>query len=203
ALLIDIGSTTTDIVPLNDGKPIPRGLTDFDRLRRRELVYTGVRRTPVCALLGEAVAAELFATTLDAHLALGYVTEDAADMGTADGRPATRPAAHARLARMLGADSEACTEEDTRRLAEAVHERQMSLIRTALTQVMAQLPGMPRTVVLSGSGEFLGRELLATAGEFADLRVVSLGEHLGPVISQAACAYAVAVLAAERFVERR
>src|SRR5205807_39982 len=52
ALLIDIGSTTTDIVPLRDGCPVPVGRTDRDRLRSGELVYTGVRRTPVCAVLG-------------------------------------------------------------------------------------------------------------------------------------------------------
>ncbi len=44
ALVIDIGSTTTDIVPLSDGKPIPQGRTDAERLRLGELVYTGVQR---------------------------------------------------------------------------------------------------------------------------------------------------------------
>ncbi|HZU35347.1 MAG TPA: hydantoinase/oxoprolinase family protein, partial [Gemmataceae bacterium] len=52
ALVIDIGSTTTDIVPLVQGRPVPRGRTDPERLRTNELVYTGVRRTPLCALLG-------------------------------------------------------------------------------------------------------------------------------------------------------
>src|SRR5262249_61046309 len=53
ALLIDVGSTTTDIVPLLDGRPVPRGRTDMARLRCDELAYTGVVRTPLCALLGE------------------------------------------------------------------------------------------------------------------------------------------------------
>src|SRR5436305_12355644 len=42
AKLIDVGSTTTDLVPLTGGAPRPRGLTDPDRLATRELVYTGV-----------------------------------------------------------------------------------------------------------------------------------------------------------------
>src|SRR5262249_28582161 len=62
ALLIDVGSTTTDIVPLCDGRPVPRGRTDPERLGCGELLYTGVRRTPLCALLGATAAAELFAT---------------------------------------------------------------------------------------------------------------------------------------------
>src|SRR5262249_47274816 len=45
AALVDIGSTTTDVVPLHDGRPVPRGRTDRERLRCQELVYTGVRRT--------------------------------------------------------------------------------------------------------------------------------------------------------------
>src|SRR3954471_10934101 len=39
ALLIDTGSTTTDIVPILDHRPVPAGLTDPDRLRSGELVY--------------------------------------------------------------------------------------------------------------------------------------------------------------------
>src|SRR5262249_41491473 len=109
ALLVDAGSTTTDIVPLHDGRPAPRGWTDPDRLRCRELVYSGVRRTPLCALMGGEGAAELFATTLDVYLVLGLIAEDAVDCRTADGRPATRVAAHGRLARMLCADTETLT----------------------------------------------------------------------------------------------
>src|SRR5439155_7160554 len=98
ALLIDLGSTTTDIIPLHDGRPIPRGRTDPDRLASREWVYTGVRRTPVCALLGGEGAAELFATTGDVYLLLEELPPDANDRHTADGRPATIEGAHARLA---------------------------------------------------------------------------------------------------------
>src|SRR5207245_1315601 len=125
ALLIDVGSTTTDIVPLVDGKPVPRGRTDPERLKCGELVYTGVRRTPLCALLGTSVAAELFATSLDTYVILGHPAEDAADHGTADGRPATLKAARARLARMLGADWESFTENDAKALARQARDRQI------------------------------------------------------------------------------
>ena len=73
ALLLDVGTTTTDIIPLSAGIPVPAGLTDRERLISGELVYSGVRRTPLCALVRSLpyrgaecpVAAELFATTLD------------------------------------------------------------------------------------------------------------------------------------------
>jgi probable H4MPT-linked C1 transfer pathway protein len=196
-LVLDVGSTTTDIVPLSAGRPMPRGRTDPERLRSRELVYTGVRRTPLCALLGGA-AAEWFATTLDAYLVLGSLPENADDLGTADGRPATRPAAHARLARMLCADIETCSEDETRKLALRASQRQIHLLHKALEHVAAALPGPLQTVVLAGSGEFLARALLKMHPVSSGTRVVSLEELLGPEISQAACAYALAVLAAEQ-----
>jgi probable H4MPT-linked C1 transfer pathway protein len=198
SLVIDIGSTTTDVVPLLNGKPVPRGFNDADRLRARELVYTGVRRTPVCALLGSEVTAELFATTLDAYLVLGNIMEDDTDCDTADGRPATKPAAHARLARMLGADPESCPEEHTRGLASAVRWRQIHVVRQAVDHVTDLLPEPLLQIILAGAGEFLAREVLQLAGEFL-VPPISLAEKLGPEVSSCACAYAVAVLAAERF----
>ncbi len=117
ALLIDLGSTTCDIIPLVGGLPMPTGRTDVERLMSRELVYTGVRRTPVMAVSpsvpfrGESVplAAELFATMLDVYLLTGEIAEDADDTNTANGRPATVDAAWDRIARSLCCDRSECT----------------------------------------------------------------------------------------------
>ena len=106
AILIDIGSTTTDIVGLVDGVPVPTGRTDRTRLECGELVYCGVRRTPLCALFGLEKAAEFFATTEDVYLTLGDLPEEPHRTDTADGRPVT-PGACASLgwlARMECAD---------------------------------------------------------------------------------------------------
>ncbi len=97
-VLIDIGSTTTDLIPLENARAIPVGRTDTQRLQSGELVYLGTRRTPLCALAATlrfrdvptGLAAELFATTLDVFLTLGDIPEDQNDRDTADGRPATR-----------------------------------------------------------------------------------------------------------------
>ncbi|OAI47861.1 hypothetical protein AYO44_08760 [Planctomycetaceae bacterium SCGC AG-212-F19] len=202
ALLVDIGSTTTDIIPLKDGAPVPRGRTDADRLRHHELIYTGVRRTPVCALLGAEGAAELFATTHDVYLVLGKVPDDASDRDTADGRPATRPLAHARLARMICADLETSTEADRRALALRICNRQALLIRQAIECMAREMNAPLAGLILSGSGEFLARAALELAWEQAPRvpppdRIISLADRLGPSISAAACAHALAVLASE------
>ncbi len=154
ALLIDIGSTTTDIVPLHDGRPVPQGRTDSQRLRSGELVYTGVRRTPLCAIMGQEGAAELFATTLDAYLVIGSIAEDSDDHNTADGRPATKAAAHARLARMMCADLETSTKEEREKLANRILLKQVNMLQFAVERVCGLLQEPPRTVVLAGEGEF-------------------------------------------------
>jgi probable H4MPT-linked C1 transfer pathway protein len=199
ALLLDVGSTTTDIIPIAGGQPVPRGRTDPERLASGELVYTGARRTPVCAVLHEAVAAELFATTLDAYLCLGWTPEAADDRDTADGRPATRRHAHARLARMMGADADTVTTAETEKLAQRVYQAQARLITAGLDRVLGYLPGPAECVIVAGSGTFLASRVLAAwcppAGKPG--RVLDLGDSLSPALSTAACAYAVAVLAAE------
>lgn len=195
ALLIDIGSTTTDIIPLRDGVPVPHGRSDPDRLRHHELVYTGVLRTPVCSLLGTAGAAELFATMQDVYLVLGKLAEDASNLRTADGRPATQAAAHARLARMICADLETSTPTERLQLARLLEQRQAEAIRHALDQVAGELPPPLDAVVLAGCGEFLARQVLDLEPKLVVGRIISLAEEWGPVRSQAACAHALVLLA--------
>jgi len=193
-LLIDTGSTTTDIVYLNRGRPEPRGLTDPERLAAGELVYTGVRRTPICAVLGMQVAAEFFATMLDAYLYAGLVPENAADRDSADGRPAICTHARARLARMRCADAETFSDEQTHEFAQLALRTQWRTVEQALEQVVEKKPAIDRFVV-AGSGEILGRSVCARHRSWSALPLTSLAELVGAELSAAACAYAVAMLA--------
>jgi probable H4MPT-linked C1 transfer pathway protein len=205
-VLVDIGSTTSDIIPLMDGTPEPRGRTDPARLESGELVYTGTRRTPLYALAKDRrqLAPELFATSLDVYLALGLIADNPADCDTADGRPATRDHAHARLSRMFCGDPESISRERTERLARECLAVQLDALEWAARQVLSRLRDvegcgrrLPVTFLLSGSGEFLARQLVERLPDGAD-QVDSLGDRLGPELSACAPAYAVAVLAAER-----
>jgi probable H4MPT-linked C1 transfer pathway protein len=198
ALVVDVGSTTTDIVPLFDGRPVPQGRTDPERLRYRELIYTGVRRTPLCALMGLEGAAELFATTQDVYLILGDLAEDESDRGTADGRPATRTAALSRLARMRCADAETGVESEALALARELADRQLRWIVRGLQASAVRLGGAPGAVVTAGAGEFLARAAARRAPALAAARSVSISQELGPAASQAACAYGLMVLAGEQ-----
>jgi probable H4MPT-linked C1 transfer pathway protein len=206
ALLIDLGSTTADVIPLDPSGPIAAGLNDPERLASGELVYTGVERTPLCALIRSLpwqshdcpVAAELFATTADAYLMLGELPEEPENCDTADGRPRTWPHALARLARMVCTDADSFTAEDACQAAATVRETQLELLQAAVDKVVTRLGAPPKTVITSGHGEFLLRHLLARLPWHAD--VLSLTEELGPAVSRCAPAHALAVLARERKV---
>jgi probable H4MPT-linked C1 transfer pathway protein len=114
ALLLDVGSTTTDIVPLWNGQPTPHDRDDPGRLRSGELVYTGVRRTPLCALLAGEGAAEVFATTLDAYLLQGELAGIP--------RTRTRPMAGPRRAPPPRPASRGCSAPTSRRRARRIAE---------------------------------------------------------------------------------
>ena len=62
ALLIDMGSTTTDIIPIVAGAVAARGYTDAERLATRELAYGGLVRS--LAFLSANRAAVSFSCTV-------------------------------------------------------------------------------------------------------------------------------------------
>ncbi|MDY3555998.1 hydantoinase/oxoprolinase family protein [Gemmata sp. JC717] len=199
ALLLDIGSTTSDLIPLDHGVPSTYGTTDWDRLQMRELVYVGVRRTPVCAVMPDRTCAELFATTEDVYTILGLLPEEPENRETADGRPQTTEYALARLARMLGADREQLTDDHLIHFATRVHAEARRRLTEACRAVYydQQSPPELHRVIVSGAGEFLARQVAQNAFPELGDRLLSLNDQLGPEVSACAPAYAVAVLATE------
>ncbi|QEG40098.1 hydantoinase/oxoprolinase family protein [Roseimaritima ulvae] len=197
ALLIDIGSTTCDIIPLQSGRVGTDSKSDFDRLVAGELLYLGIGRTPVCAVVDHLtfegrnvpVMNELFATTGDCALMLGIEAEDFldTDTDTADGKPRSRTAATARLARMIGLDRRRFTEQHavgcSRQVLQAVQQRVAAAVAAAPTQ---------QTWILSGHGQALLSDTAPAGVEVIDLR-----ERLGESLSRVAPAYAVAQLQAQ------
>lgn len=113
ALFVDMGSTTTDLIPVVGGKAKTQGYSDASRLANGELVYAGVVRSYLMSSGIKLVPFggrwvplmnEWFAATCDVYRLLGELPEDADVMETADGREKTVAASQARLARMLGYD---------------------------------------------------------------------------------------------------
>jgi probable H4MPT-linked C1 transfer pathway protein len=205
AILIDIGTTSTDIIPIVAGQVAARGRTDPARLSTGELVYTGAVRTPVEAIVRDVplwggratVAAEAFATVGDAHVWLGTLSPHDYTAPTSDHRPVTREAAGERLARVVCGDRDMLDETAIEAIARAVVEAQADQVVTGIGLVRTAFPGLD-TAVVTGLGEFIAADAARRAG----LDVVSLAAHWGSA-ARVAPAAAVGWLLAEQLGETR
>jgi len=172
ALFIDLGSTTTDVIPIVAGKVVARGYTDSQRLAAGELVYTGLVRGFVMATAGRAplrgtwtpLINENFATMADVHRILGTLPAGADLMATADGREKTIEASRARLARMLGSDASDADDETWTLLARWFAEAQMRAIADAATLVMSSGALASATVIAAGIGLTVIEEIARRLG---------------------------------------
>lgn len=171
ALMVDVGSTTVDVVPIAAGRVIAAGRSDLDRLLAGELVYTGALRTNLAAIAPEVpvpggscpVASELFAISADVHLILGHLAPAEYTCPTPDGRPATVEFARERVARLVCADAEQLAVEEIDAIAAFLHAEQVRRIEAAVQRVGARLEGDPAVIPL-GSGAFLAREAAKRLG---------------------------------------
>jgi (4-(4-[2-(gamma-L-glutamylamino)ethyl]phenoxymethyl)furan-2-yl)methanamine synthase len=181
-LLVDIGSTTTDILPIVGGAVRCEGFSDETRMILDELVYTGVTRTPVMVLAKsvpfagqrQRLMAEYFATAADVHRLTGELPEDADQHDTADGRGKSPEESAARLARMLGRDLASADMAAWQQLAHYLAECQRRLVQDAMNRVVSRglLPEVA-PVIGAGVGRFLlveiARRLKRPYRDFADL----------------------------------
>ena len=164
ALLIDVGSTTADVIPIAAGRIAASGRNDLERLLAGELVYTGALRTNLAAIAARVpvrggwcpVASELFAISGDVHLVLGHL--EAYDGPTPDGRPATVEFARERIARLVCSDVDQLEDAEIDAIAAYLHGEQVRRIEEAARRQ----PDAP--VVAAGSGAFLAREVAARLG---------------------------------------
>ena len=194
-ILIDIGSTTADLIPLRNGQPEAQGLTDTQRLQSGELVYVGVRRTPIMALatvlphrgVPTGLAAELFASTLDIYVTLGDIPSDPTDDGTADGRPATPEASRDRLARMVAADRNDFTTDDAIQLAKAADEALLARLLLSAERACVNSVGRPSSRSFADQ-VILWRDDWRPCSSHQASRSSLFDEAWGPLASQAGCA---------------
>jgi probable H4MPT-linked C1 transfer pathway protein len=150
AVLIDMGSTTPDIIPIVNGRPGPRGLTDGERLATGELVYSGLTRTDVSNVARTAkfrghkqrLAAGGFATMADVRRILGELPDGIDQHETADKRGKSLPESLARFARSrcFGRDRIDADLQDWREAATIVEFKQMEEIRMAFALARGLTP---------------------------------------------------------------
>ena len=197
SILIDTGTTTTDVIPIVDGSVAARGTTDPGRLASGELVYTGALRTPVEAIVPHVplgnetagVSAECFALAGDVYVWRGELSPEDYTVPTPDARPATREFARERIARIVCADREMLDDASISRIADAVAASQSASIARAIRNVRDRYPSL-HTAVVTGLGVFIAERAARDAG----LTPIPLAVAIGEAAARSAPAAAVALL---------
>lgn len=205
-LLVDAGTTTTDLIPIKAGKVAVRGATDAERLTEGELLYTGVVRTPVMAVAHSApfrgrvqkIAAERFATMADVWRLAGDLPDDADPYPAADQRGKSPGESAVRLARMLGRDASEAELAEWIALARYFADCQLAEIEhTARNLAERDALSPDASVIGAGCGRFIARRLAERLGrpylDFGDL--IDAPPETREMAARCAPAVAVALLA--------
>jgi probable H4MPT-linked C1 transfer pathway protein len=202
AIFVDLGSTTTDVIPIAGGE-IKAKRTDLKRLKNGDLIYSGVQRTNVATLLksvtiGEEcpVSSELFAITADAYLVLGYITEEDYSCESPDSyafvdreeAEKSRVSAMRRLARVVCSDLEELGEDNTVSIAAQVMRAQVDELAASLKWMREKY--RLEQVVSAGIGDFIVKE----AADSLNIPFLALSARYGKKIAATFPAYAVAKL---------
>jgi probable H4MPT-linked C1 transfer pathway protein len=206
-IVVDVGSTTTSIIPVINGKIAAEGRTDLEKLQNGELVYSGSLRTNVAAIVDgipvrgrvARVSSELFAQSGDVHLILGNIGEEEYTAETCDGRGKTRGEAMARLARVVCADTDILTEQEITAMAKFVYHKQVEQITGGLKQVYERIKKLLKKnirIVVTGLGRnFLARKATENAG-FKD--IINIEEYLGADAAVVSPSVGVALMLASK-----
>ncbi|KUO65946.1 MAG: hypothetical protein APF84_01415 [Gracilibacter sp. BRH_c7a] len=167
-LLIDMGSTTTDIIPIIRGKVMARGRTDTERLATGELVYSGLLRTAVNCLtdhiyidgIQTRVVNEYFAISADVYRLLELISEADYDVPTPDGGGKDPESCARRLARAVASDLEELGMEKVQRIARYFQEKQINIITEGILQNISRKDlSSLYTFVTTGQGTFILQEV--------------------------------------------
>jgi probable H4MPT-linked C1 transfer pathway protein len=206
-VVVDVGSTSTSIIPIVNGQVAARGKTDLEKLMCGELVYTGSLRTNVAAIVNSipikngvaGVASELFALSGDVHLVLGNITEKDYTCETADGRGKTVPEALARLARVVCADTEMLTQQEIVNMAQYIYDKQIMQVAEGLTKSYSYTKSLTLgkvPVVVTGLGKnFIAAKAAEKVGVDA---IVDLGTLVQGEAVLATPAFSVALMTASK-----
>lgn len=188
-LFVDIGSTTTDFVLLENNKPACIGFTDAARMQTDELVYTGVVRTPLMAVAQRiefqrvmtSVAAEFFATSADVYRLTGDLSAEDDMADTADAQDKGQLTSARRIARMIGHDVEDAPIMDWHSLAEQFKWQQILRLQTVVAKHISRLSNENKkqsmALIGSGAGGFLVAEIAKNLAipyiDVADLMILN------------------------------
>lgn len=195
-ILIDAGSTTIDLIPILNAKPVAKGYNDVTRMIHHELIYTGGLRATIPSITHfipykektVRISFEKFALVSDVHRILDNISEEEYINDTADNRGTSLEECYARLARMICTDLTMISKNELDKIATHIYEKQIGMIKEEIDLFLMELISRhPRfskrtPITITGlSANFLVRPCLETLG-FQDIReyekVVDIPDHI-------------------------
>jgi len=208
AIFIDIGSTTTTIIPIVKGRVAVRGKTDPEKLLYGELVYVGTLRTDVASLIDRApykgfyvgVCREKFSLVGDVHLVLRYIKPEDYTTETADGRGKDVENAVARLSRVVCADKDMVSIAEVREIARYIYEVEIFKVFQALIQIRSWLASQNVDLdnfvaVVAGIGKHIASEAARRAGF---VKIIDIDELVGYQLAGVIPAYGTALMVLDK-----
>ena len=191
-ILVDTGSTTTDIIPIKNGMECAKGRSDLERLATGELVYTGILRTNLATQVDKVplgqncvrVASELFSITADVHIVLENISEEDYISDTPDGAGKSKRDCLRRISRIVCADLDLISQYDGEKMANYIYQKQLERVAEALQEI-SERENLDEVVVTGLGMDIIGRN----AAKILGLKVRGMDE----ILSKEDCVVAPAV----------
>jgi (4-(4-[2-(gamma-L-glutamylamino)ethyl]phenoxymethyl)furan-2-yl)methanamine synthase len=170
-IMIDTGSTTTDIIPIRNGSECAKGRSDLERLKTGELVYSATLRTNLAAIVGKVplddelvrVSSELFAATADIHTVLGNITEEDYSCSTSDGAGKSKEECMRRISRVICGDMDMLSQSDIEKIAAYIYKEQVKKVAEALLEV-SERENLTKVVTTGLGMDIIGSKAAKAAG---------------------------------------
>ena len=159
-ILVDIGSTTSDIIPIKNKEIISKGVNDYQRLKSNELIYLGVLRTPIQAVEKKKnLINENFANLSDVYRILNKIPSTVDLLPTLDNKTKNKHDSARRIARIFGKDYKKNHFLKWKKTAYQIEGEHIKILKRVIKKIEKKnfLKKVP--VIGAGIGEFLLKKI--------------------------------------------
>lgn len=161
AIIVDFGSTTTDLICIKNKKLVNKFFDDFSRINNFELLYTGFTRTPIFGITNEIcigknklkIIPEFFSNTSDVYRILKKLKRKIDIDITADRSQKTIKDSFRRLSRSFGFDYHNKYQVKLKQICNEISSTQLNQIMNAVKKLEDRFSMKNFTVISSGIGQ--------------------------------------------------
>ncbi len=167
-ILVDIGSTTTDIIPIKNKKIISKGVNDHQRLKSNELIYMGVLRTPIHAVEKKKnLIYENFANLSDVYRVLNKIPTNFNLLPTQDNKSKNKHDSARRIARIFGKDYKKAHFLKWKKIAFKIEKKQKEILKKNINKIKNRNFSKEIPILGAGIGEFLLKNIFKKKNYFS------------------------------------